>query len=407
MKKDYRKKRKELSGKFFSEMEPGVIVAAGVFCAGILFTVVMEKNAVWWQTLFIFLLYGLHRKNMYEEKRKIKFYKGLENFVDNLQMFYGYYGDIKEAVYDAMISAGKYGYLFGKKMDLYLQDRFEESKMEACEPREIQLLEIGRCAAELKADALCIQDSLRRFKEELREEIFRMEEIRTHYSGLMEVCLFPALTMPLLAGWAVSNLEELEKYYSGFQGMFSSVLVLLLTGVIFCLLTNLHFEKKSGVSEKRELAGEILRFHNWILLQKNSKEANVENLLEGFIGMAAGLKQKVERLYYEYMEKGSEAIARAREEELYLPYVRILEGLMLCDRVPMENAFSNVETERGFQLERLKNENRKMIQEKTALGKVLAFLPLYCVSCLMLIVPFVMEGLERLSTYSESFGTLL
>lgn len=407
MKKDCQMKKKMSLEKYLSRADQNVLSAGIVFGIGMILTAFMGKFAVWWLSIPVYLMYGVHWKNMIGEKEKIRFYKGMEIFVENLQMFYGYYGDIKEAVYDSMISAGKQGYEVGKKLDLYLRGAFKDSQLETCDPREIQLLEIGRCTMNGETNSFSTQESLRYFKEELREEIFRLEETRIQYSGLAEVCLLPVLTIPVLVKWATIHLEELNDYYKGIQGVLSSVLVLVLAGVVFFFLTKFHFEKQTIAREKRELSGEILRFHNWILLQKNSKEANVEKLLEGFLCLAGGLKRKVERLHYDYMEKGSEAIARAREQELCMPYVRILEGLMLCDKVSMEIAFSNIETERAFQLEKLKNENRKNIREKTALGKVLAFLPLYCVSVFFLIIPFVMEGLGRLQAYTESFGTLL
>lgn len=386
-------------------------------CMGLFWSVFMGKGEYWWLLFPVWVLFFLHFTNLSKEKKKIKFYKELEVFIENLQMFYGYYGDMEEAVFEAMVNSRNAGYDFGKKMDRFLKNRLKEGEKEECDQREQLLLEIGRCGMDMEVNQIHVQESLRRLKEELREEIFRLEETGIQYQGLAGLCLIPLLSIPLLKSWAISYLEELKNYYEGPAGLWASFSVLFLTVLIFFLLYQLRFEPTdfripiirkafAKYREERELTGEILRLHNWILLQQHNKESNVETLLEGFCCLTGGLKEKVERLYYDYMEKGSDGIARAREEELYIPYVRILEGLLLCDKVSVKTAFFNLETERAYYLEKLRTENRRKIQEKAALGRVLAFLPLYSVCALLLIIPFVVEGLGQLQTYTDSFSSL-
>lgn len=407
MEKNYRNQKGQNLVNYFFERWTELLIPAGIFLMGMIISFMAGAYAFWWISLPVFLAYAVFRWKCIREKKKISYFTELENFAENFQMFYAYYGDAREAVYDAMINSKKGGYEFGRKMGKYLEGRLEESVLEEAEPKEIQLLEIGRCAMEMEVSRMHIRTSIHRFNEELREEIFYMEEIKTHFSGLAEICLLPLLSIPLIRSWAVNSLSELKGYYEGIQGLLGALLVLLLAGVVFYILDGIRFARWTRSRKEREISGEIVRFHDWILLQQNNKEVRIETLLEGFMCLAGELKQKVERLCYDYREKGSRAISEAREEELCMPYVRILEGLLLCDKVSVKQAFSYIDTERTFLMEKLKNENRKRIREMAALAKVISFLPLYCVSAFFLVIPFVMEGLGRLQAYTESFGTIL
>lgn len=407
MKKDYQKRKRQNLTEFFYDFRREIIEMLMLAVVGLGIFLITGGRGILWIWIPVFLMYGIYRWMRLQEKKKIRLYIELENFAENFQMYYGYYDDVKEAVYDAMINSGREGYEFGKRMEKYLENPLDADSMEYAEPREYQLLETGLCAMNQEVSKIHIRESIRRFKEEIREEIFKMEETGHRFSGLAEVCLFPALTTSLIQSWATEYLQELNGYYEGIQGILANVLVLVITCAMFIIVNGLRFDIRIKQKKERESTGEILRFHNWILLQVNNKEACVESLLVGFLCLAGDLKKKVERLHYDYMEKGSRAIAKAREEETCMPYIRILEGLMLCDRVSVETAFSGMETERNFLMEKMKNENRKRIREKAAVAKVTALIPLYCVSLFFLILPFVTEGLSRLQAYTESFGTLL
>lgn len=455
-----------------------------------------------------------------EEKRKIQFLEQMEDFISNLQMYYGYYGDMEEAVYEAATVSKEKVYPLGKWLNQALSDwqaGKEESGGEGTvrfhsgqRPYVNLLYEICKSALRQETNGISMQAALRRLKEEIREVCFKKKAMENGYRGLLEICLLTGFMLPLAKYWGASNLEELKAYYEEGMGRLFLLLCFVFSGSMFLLLRSFRFEggrnglekwvgkipgcyelgkrilewmeagvalpwrrykKKieqgqmepseyyfcriflgvvffagwqllcllryipvytpgqflfkglfagllmgiaasflpTGICFFKRLSAvqakmlEILRFYNWILLQRENPGCCLEMLMEGFSELSLGLKKQTERLFYDYMQKGIQALEEARERETYMPFVRILEGLILCDSVSMELAFGNFETEREYYMEQLRREQERQVQDSVALGKVLAFMPLYALMAFMLIIPFVTQGLHMLKSYQAAF----
>ncbi len=473
---------------------------------------------------YLLLLLGLFISLVWtkrKEKKRMGFYAQLEEFISNLQMYYGYYGDMEEAIYEASVASPKKVYPLGKwlyealkednagkerNLEIEAGERFGNSQG----PYVILLYEICKTGVHQEMNMIAIQAALRRFKEEIREIRFKQSGLENGYRGLLEICLLTGFALPFARDWGASNLEELRYFYEEGPGRGYLLICLFCSISMFFFLYNLRFEeKRSGMGNwlgkipgcyalgkrilswlevnlrlpwrcyKRKieeagldppiyylqrifsglvfLAGwfllcifgyvsiaafgqflfkglvfgllfgaagsflptvflflkrlfisqyqmaEILRFYNWLLLEKENPGCCLERILEGFLYVADVFKRKTDSLFYQYMQKGFSALEQAREGERYMPFARILEGLILCDSISMEAAFGNFETERAFYLEQLRKEQEESLRDSVALGKMLAFVPLYALMLLMLIIPFVTQGLSMLQSYREAF----
>lgn len=472
---------------------------------------------------FLFLFLGLWLSLVLAkqgERRKIQFLEQMEDFISNLQMYYGYYGDMEEAVYEAATVSKEKAYPLGKWLNQALSDwqagkegdnREETVRFYREQRPYVNLLyEICKSALRQETDGVSMQAALRRLKEEIREVCFKKKAMENGYRGLLEICLLTGFMLPLAKYWGASNLEELQAYYEEGMGRLFLLLCFVFSGSMFLLLRSLRFEadkrgiekwlgkipgcyelgkrilewmerrlslpwrrykKKieqgqmepseyyfcricfgivffggwlllcgmryipvstpgqflikglftglligmagsflpAGICFFRRLSAvqtrmlEILRFYNWILLQRENPGCCLETLMEGFSELSLYLRKQTERLFYDYMQKGIQTLEEAREREMYMPFARILEGLILCDSVSMELAFGNFKTEREYYMEQLRREQEKQVQDSVALGKVLAFLPLYALMAFMLIIPFVTQGLHMLQSYQAMF----
>ena len=149
---------------------------------------------------------------------------------------------------------------------------------------------------------------------------------------------------------------------------------------------------------------ELIRFYDWLLLKKENPGSNLEEVLVGLLPLATSRRQKVERLFYDYMQYGMEALEKLRDREESPAFSGMLEGMLRCDQVALKRAFASFEAERDYYLERLKEEQKKVVGEAVTLGKILAFLPLYGLILFMLVLPFTTQGLAMLEGYSRMFG---
>ncbi len=372
---------------------------------------------VW--VLFLSCVYGKNR-----EAKQLEFYSQLEEFLGNLQMYFGYFQDMEEAVYEAAVLSKRKGFLLGRWLQESLRS-FQAGKEET-EFREdrgadeeqtayMRLLEaIGRTGVKGEGRTAAIEESLRRLKEEVREKYREIKGIREGFSGLLEICLLTAYGLPFAKAWGCSNLEELKSWYEGGSGGLYLFLCVALSIGLYLILAGLRFggwllpkerifEKLFLFKRQRETA-EILRFYDWILLKKENPGSSLEELLWGLIPLAAINRQKVEKLFYQYMQYGMDAIERLREREESIAFARILEGMLRCDQVAVEAAFASFGAERDYYLEQQKEERKKVVKEMVIVGKALAFLPLYALILFMLVLPFTTQGLAMLENYGRMFG---
>lgn len=369
--------------------------------------------------LFLSCVYGKRR-----EKQQLEFYRQLEEFIGNLQMYFGYFQDMEEAVYEAAILSKRKVFSLGKWLQESLrsvqagkEEIVFQADAQADEEQRayVQLLvEIGKIGVKGEGDTLAMEETLRRLKEEIREKCREWEGIRDGFFGLLEICLLTVYGLPFARAWGSSNLEELKSWYGGSSAKVYLFLCVAFGIGLYLILAGLRFEGWPGfgrnVSGKAFLFGkqretaEILRFYDWILLKKENPGSDLEEVLQGLIPLATVRREKVERLFYAYMQYGMEALEKAKEREESVAFSRILEGMLRCDQVAVKSAFASFEAERDYYLEQLREEQKKVVRESVVLGKVLAFLPLYVLILLMLILPFAAQGLAMLENYSRMFG---
>jgi hypothetical protein len=281
---------------------------------------------------------------------------------------------------------------------------------------------IGRAGVAGESSSRTLEEALGRLREEVREKSRSLQDTRDGFSGLLEVSLAAGYSLPFVKAWGSSNLEELKDWYQGAAGKTCLFLCFLLTVFTFFLLAILRFESMlqaggfpgigafKSFGGKRYFAGEqtaraeLLRFYDWILLKRENPSGNLEDILEGFLPLAGESRKKVERLFYDFMQYGMETLETARDWETSAAFSRLLEGLLGCDQVALPSAFEGFEGERAFYLEQRKEAQKKQMGTKTALGKVLAFFPMYGVMLLLLAFPFTAQGLAMLESYSRMLG---
>lgn len=141
---------------------------------------------------------------------------------------------------------------------------------------------------------------------------------------------------------------------------------------------------------------EIIRFQNIILIMINSQSINVHMILERMESFAIVFKSYIQYLYDEYPNKGTEVFEIVRDECGYRPFERLMESFMACDNVPVENAFEDLKSDRRFYMEKHKQDNEIILENKGAIARFLAFIPLYGIVIMKLIIPFAIEGIKMM-----------
>lgn len=151
---------------------------------------------------------------------------------------------------------------------------------------------------------------------------------------------------------------------------------------------------------------EIVRFQTVILILKDVDEVSVDIIFEWMCKTAFYFREGMESLLGRIGFMGEKLIYELEEEMNYPPFSKLLKGFIACDCLPICQVFSYLEVDRKYYLKKQKQEKELWLNDTVSLAKVLAYLPMFLVVILKLIIPFVIEGMSRLSLYSEGIQSI-
>ena len=145
---------------------------------------------------------------------------------------------------------------------------------------------------------------------------------------------------------------------------------------------------------------ETLQLQTLILILMHHERMTVEEILRWMKYFAGVFVIAFERAVDDYSFRRREALRNLKSEVAYEPLMRIVDCLIACDDITVENAFSDLENERDYNLEQYRQTGFDSLKERAAFARIVAFLPFVTVMALHLIIPFVLTGLSQLSGYS-------
>ena len=153
-----------------------------------------------------------------------------------------------------------------------------------------------------------------------------------------------------------------------------------------------------------EMEDEVMQFQTIILMLMKIERVNVEIILEWLERYSNIFKPPITKCVNNYEAGAWEALEEMKEDVSYLPLIRIIESLQAAvEKIPIKDAFDELDSERDYYQEKRKESNNRLIQRKGMIGKFIGFAPMITMFVLYLIVPLVFIGLTSMSS---SFNSL-
>ena len=181
----------------------------------------------------------------------------------------------------------------------------------------------------------------------------------------------------------------------------------VLLAIVFALLAYmspvllLHFQKKMRLMEMED---EVMQFHTIILMLMKIERVNVEMILEWLERYSNIFKEPLSKCINNYEAGAWEALEAMKDDISYVEMTRIIESLQAAvEKIPIKEAFDELDTERAYYQEKRKESNNRLISQKGMIGKVIGFAPMVCLFVGYLIIPLVFIGLTSMSS---SFSTM-
>ena len=166
----------------------------------------------------------------------------------------------------------------------------------------------------------------------------------------------------------------------------------------------LKFQKKM---RQIEMEDEVMQFHTIILMLMRIERVNVEIILEWLERYSNIFKDPISKCVNDYESGPWEALEAMKEEVNYQEFIRIVESLQAAvEKIPIKDAFDELETERDYYQARRKESNERLISKKGMIGKVIGFAPMVLLFVGYLIIPLVFIGLTSMSTAFKSMSAM-
>ena len=157
----------------------------------------------------------------------------------------------------------------------------------------------------------------------------------------------------------------------------------------------LYFQAKMRALEMED---EVMQFQTIILMLMKIERVNVEMILEWLERYANIFKEPITKCVNNYESGAWEALEQLKNDTTFPLFIRIVESLQAAvEKIPIVEAFDELDTERDYYQEKRKQSNERLISRKGLIGKVIGFAPMVCLFVGYLIVPLVVIGLGSMS----------
>lgn len=230
-----------------------------------------------------------------------------------------------------------------------------------------EFLSFGKLTEQQEAAAQAINDRDKVYIEKYKNQNVTKEEIAQEF------------TDPLTGD---VDTEEVDRVYEKIQKVqgtylkFWHVLVSVLVAWIAYMLPTGYLYIKNKIREM-EKENEIMQFQSIILMLMYIDRIDVQTILEWLCRFSYAFKEPISTCLNNYESGAEAALEELKEAVPYKDFQRIVDQLLSAvERIPVKDAFDELETERAFFYERRKDGNERLIQKKVMYGKALGFTPM-------------------------------
>ena len=147
-----------------------------------------------------------------------------------------------------------------------------------------------------------------------------------------------------------------------------------------------------------EMEDEVMQFQTIIVMLMKIERVNVEIILEWLERYAKIFKEPITRCVNNYESGAWEALEELKNDVTFPLFIRIVENLQSAvEKIPIREAFDELDTERDYYQEKRKETNSRLISRKSLIGRAIGFAPMICLFVGYLILPLIVIGLGSMS----------
>jgi len=156
-----------------------------------------------------------------------------------------------------------------------------------------------------------------------------------------------------------------------------------------------------------EKDNEIMQFQSIILMLMYIERIDVQTILEWLERYSYAFKDAIATALNNYEAGASDALEDLKDRVPNKDFKRIVDGLISSvERIPIREAFDELETERNFYYEKRKDSNERLINKKVSMGKAIGFTPMIILIAGYFVGPLMIVSIMQMANYFTQMGTM-
>lgn len=241
----------------------------GISLLVIVVVIFMAKGDAFFICMGVFMTYFVftYLLTTREEHLDNKLLNQLGDFITNIRHHYSAQGNVEDSIYDTLDETPYEMGLHATRIYKILTSTNVEQEVDKytdIAPNKFMLTLVAICATIKEYGDKKLEDGQSLFltninylKEEINVELIRRKRNNFLFSGLITLSLLPLFLLKAIEAWGVSNIPEMESFYSGTAGTVVMAVIFIITIIVYQLVSNL---KDGHVDDTREhrLIGKIL-----------------------------------------------------------------------------------------------------------------------------------------------------
>lgn len=253
-----------------------------------------------------------------------------------------------------------------------------------------EFLSFGKLSEEQEAAAQALNERDKSYIDKYKNKNVTKEELEMEFTD---------------AATGTVDQEAVDRVYDKINTVNNSyikfwhVLVSLICAIIAYYMPTLILFLKNKIREM-EKENEIMQFQSIILMLMYIDRIDVQTILEWLERFSYAFKEPISTCLNNYEAGAEAALEQLKEDVPYKDFERIVEQLISAvERIPIRDAFDELESERAFFHERRKDGNERLVQKKVTYGKVLGFAPMVILIGGYLVAPLMIVSIMQMMTY--------
>lgn len=155
---------------------------------------------------------------------------------------------------------------------------------------------------------------------------------------------------------------------------------------------------------KLDSISEVSKFQLIVILLMHIKKIELSDILEWMEMFALVYKKPLQEAIMDYDSGSEEALRLLKSKVEDEEFKKLIEHMMsAASSLPIELAFQDLESEKKYYEMKRRTMYERIVEKKSAYGKLVGFIPIYAVILLYFMFPLIYSGFSEVNTY---FGML-